>query len=91
MGLKIVWQNPLSLVRFNRTVQRIISNELGAVYEVRAPDLTQHFEVIPGEVAQTRISDASSEVWALDSLDLLLGLSLTQSGSAAIPMSQLST
>jgi hypothetical protein len=51
MGLTIVWRNPLPLVGFRRTLQRIIRNELGAVYEVTAPDLTQEFELIPGEVA----------------------------------------
>jgi hypothetical protein len=51
MGLTIVWRNPFPLVRFRRTLQRIISNELGAVYEVTAPDLRQKFELIPGEVA----------------------------------------
>lgn len=51
MELEIVWRNPLPLVRFDRTVQLIISNELGAVYAVTAPDLMQEFEVIPGEVA----------------------------------------
>jgi len=50
-ALTIVWRNPIPLVRFTRTLQLIISNELGAVYEVTAPDLTQEFEVIPGEVA----------------------------------------
>jgi hypothetical protein len=43
--------NPLPLVRFTRTLELIISNELGAVYAVTAPDITQQFEVIPGEVA----------------------------------------
>lgn len=51
MALTIVWRNPLPLVRFSRRLQLIISNELGAVYEVTAPDHTQEFEVIPGEVA----------------------------------------
>jgi hypothetical protein len=51
MALTIVWRNPVPLVRFQRTLQRILSNELGAVYAVTAPDLTQKFEVIPGEVA----------------------------------------
>ena len=51
MALTIVWRNPLSLVRFTRTLQLIISNELGAVYEVTAPDLTQEFELIPGDAA----------------------------------------
>jgi hypothetical protein len=40
-----------SLVRLRRTLQRIISNELGAVYAVTGPDHTQEFELIPGEVA----------------------------------------
>jgi hypothetical protein len=51
MTLTIAWRNPLPLVRSTRTLQLIISNELGTVYEVTAPDLTQEFEVIPGEVA----------------------------------------
>jgi hypothetical protein len=54
MALTIVWRNPFSLVRFSRTLERIIRNELGAVYAVTAPDLTQEFEVIPGDVAGTR-------------------------------------
>ena len=51
MALTIVYRNPLPLVRFKRTLRLIISNELGAVYVVTAPDLTQELEVIPGEVA----------------------------------------
>jgi hypothetical protein len=51
MALEIVWRNPLPLVSFTRTLQLIISNELGAVYEVTAPNLRQQFELIPGEVA----------------------------------------
>jgi hypothetical protein len=51
MTLTIVWRNPLPLVRFTRTLQLIISNELGAVYEVTASDLTQEFELILGDVA----------------------------------------
>jgi hypothetical protein len=54
MALTIIWRNPFSLVRFTRTLERIISNELGAVYAVTAPDLTQEFEVIPGDIAGTR-------------------------------------
>jgi hypothetical protein len=53
MALRIVWRNPFSLARFSRTLERIISNEFGAVYAVTAPDLTQEFEVIPGNVAGT--------------------------------------
>jgi hypothetical protein len=51
MALQIIWRNPVPLVRFNRTLQRIISNKLGTVYAVTAPDLMQAFELIPGEVA----------------------------------------
>jgi hypothetical protein len=53
MTLTIVWRNPFSSVTSTRTLERIISNELGAVYAVTAPDLTQEFEVIPGDVAET--------------------------------------
>jgi hypothetical protein len=61
MAPKIVWRNSLPLVRFNRTVQLIISNELGAVYAVTAPDLTQEFEVIPGDVSTIpRLTTASA-------------------------------
>jgi hypothetical protein len=51
MELTIVWRNPHTLVRFVRTLQRVGSNEYGAVYAVTAPDLTQAFQVIPGYVA----------------------------------------
>jgi hypothetical protein len=51
MALTIVWRNPLPLVRFTRTPQLIISNDLCAAYEVTAPDLTQEFEPIPDDVA----------------------------------------
>jgi hypothetical protein len=50
MALTTVWQNAFSLVRFIRTLERIIRNESGAVYAVTAPDLTQEFEVIPADV-----------------------------------------
>jgi hypothetical protein len=51
MALTIVWRNPLPLVRFTGTPQQIISDELCAVYEVTAPDLTQEFELTPDDVA----------------------------------------
>jgi hypothetical protein len=38
MALTIVWRNRLPLIRTERTLQRIISNEFGAVYAVTAPD-----------------------------------------------------
>jgi hypothetical protein len=51
MELTIVWRNPHTLVRFARTLQRVGSNEYGTVYAVTSPDLTQAFQVIPGDVA----------------------------------------
>ena len=51
MDLKIVWRNPLSLIKTKRTLQRIRKNQLGAVYSVAGPDLTQELEVILGVVA----------------------------------------
>jgi hypothetical protein len=51
MALKIVWRNPLPLIRTERMLQRIRSDQFGAVYAVTGPDLRQEFEVILGEVA----------------------------------------
>ena len=51
MPLKIVWRNPLPLIRTKRTLQRIKSNQFGAVYAVSALDLTQELEVIVSDVA----------------------------------------
>ena len=57
MDLKIVWRNPLPLIRTKRTLQRIRKDQFGAVYAVTAPDLTQEYEVILGEVAWTWMFD----------------------------------
>jgi hypothetical protein len=51
MELKIVWRNPVSLIKTKRTLQRIRSDQFGAVYAVSARDLAQQFELIPGKVA----------------------------------------
>jgi hypothetical protein len=51
MPLKIVWRNPLPLIRTKRTLQRIRRDQFGAVYAVTVRDLTQEFEVTLGEVA----------------------------------------
>jgi len=51
MRLKIVWRNPLPLIRTERTLQRIRKDQFDAVYAVSAPDLTMEFEVIVGKVA----------------------------------------
>ncbi len=51
MELKIVWRNPLPLIRTKRTLQRIRSDPFGALYAVTNPDLEQQFELIVREVA----------------------------------------
>lgn len=51
MELKIVWRNPLPLIRTKRTLQRIRRDQFGAVYTVSALDLWQEFEVLQGEAA----------------------------------------
>jgi hypothetical protein len=45
MDLKIMWRNPLLLIKTKRTPLRIRKNQFGAVYWVTGPDLTQEFEV----------------------------------------------
>jgi hypothetical protein len=51
MALNIVRRNPLPLIRMERTLERIRSDQFGAVYAVTAAGLTLEFEVIVGEVA----------------------------------------
>lgn len=51
MTLKIVWRNPLPLTKVERTLQRIRSDQFGAVYVVTTPDLTEEYEVTLGELA----------------------------------------
>jgi hypothetical protein len=51
MEMKIVWRNPLPLIRTKRTLQRIRRDRFGVVYTVSALDLRQEFEVLQGEVA----------------------------------------
>ena len=51
MALKVVWKNPLPLIRTKPTLQRISSDQFGAVYAVSVQDFTREFEVLPGEVA----------------------------------------
>jgi hypothetical protein len=46
MALRIVWRNPLPLIRTERTPQRIISNEFGAAYAVTAADLMTEIDAI---------------------------------------------
>jgi hypothetical protein len=51
VALKVVWKNPLPSIRTKPTLQRISSDQYGAVYAVTAQDFTREFEVLPGEVA----------------------------------------
>jgi hypothetical protein len=46
MDLKVVWRNPLSLIKTKRTLQRIRRDQFWAVYWVTGPDVTQELEVI---------------------------------------------
>ena len=51
MALKVVWKNPLPLIKTKPTLQRISSDQCGAVYAVTVQDFTREFEVLSGEVA----------------------------------------
>jgi hypothetical protein len=51
MALKVVWKNPLPLIRTKPTLERISSDQFGTVYAVTAQDFRREFEVLPGEVA----------------------------------------
>ena len=48
MNLQIVWRNPVSLAKLQRTLQRIKTEQFGAVYVVTNPETTQEFELILG-------------------------------------------
>ena len=48
MKLEIVWRNPVQVTKTEHKLQRVSSDELGAVYSVTNPDLTQEFELIQG-------------------------------------------
>jgi hypothetical protein len=50
MALTIIWRNPLPLISTELTPRRIITNELGAVYAVTAPDLVTAIDAIVGVV-----------------------------------------
>jgi hypothetical protein len=51
MEMKIVWRNPVPLIRTRRTLQRIRRDQFAEVYTVTALDLIQELEVIVSEVA----------------------------------------
>ena len=51
MALKVVWKNPLRLIRTKPTLRKIGSDQFGDLYAVTAQDYTREFEVLPGEVA----------------------------------------
>ena len=51
MEMKIVWRNPMPLIRTKRTLQRIRRDQFGTVYAVSTLDLRQEFELLRGEAA----------------------------------------
>jgi hypothetical protein len=51
MDLKIVWRNPLSIIKTKRTLLRIRKKQFGAAYSITGLDLKQELEVILGAVA----------------------------------------
>jgi hypothetical protein len=51
MELKVVWRNPLPVIKDKRTLQRIRRDQFGAMYAVSALNLMQEFEVLQGETA----------------------------------------
>lgn len=46
MLLTIVWRNPLPLTNIENSVQRVTSDNRGAVYAVWNQELTERFELI---------------------------------------------
>ena len=48
MKLELVWRNPFPVTKVEHTLRRVSSDELGAVYSITNPDLTQQFELIQG-------------------------------------------
>jgi len=48
MKLEIVWRNPVQVTKVEHKLQKVSSDEFGAIYSVTNPDLTQEFELIQG-------------------------------------------
>jgi hypothetical protein len=44
MEMKIVWRNPLQLIRTKRMLQRIRRDQFSAMFAVSARDVRQEFE-----------------------------------------------
>jgi hypothetical protein len=57
MALTIIWRNRLPLIRTERTLQRIISHESGAVYPITDPDLIAEIDAIVGVVEHGLVLD----------------------------------
>ena len=51
MALRIVWRNPVSLIRNKPTLNRVRRDQFGTVYVVTYPHLSQPFELTLREVA----------------------------------------
>lgn len=51
MRLQIVWRNSIPLAKIQQTVQRVRTEQFGALYVVINPDTAQEFELILGNAA----------------------------------------
>jgi hypothetical protein len=57
MALRIVWRNPLPLIRTERTLQQDISSWSGAVYAITDPDLMAEIDAIVSVVEHGLVLD----------------------------------
>jgi hypothetical protein len=46
--MEIVWRNPLPTANIDNRIQRVTSDDCGAVYAVWNPEPTEKFELITG-------------------------------------------
>ena len=51
MDLQIVWQNPAKFPDRNPRLERLLTDQYGAVYVIRESDVTKVFELLPGRAA----------------------------------------
>ena len=51
MSLEIVWRNPLPPEKRETRIQRLMADDLRAVYVVCSPDINERFDLILGGAA----------------------------------------
>ena len=51
MTLEIVWRNPAALPKTESRLERLVIDELAAVYAIRCSNETRLFELLPGRAA----------------------------------------